>query len=41
MVYLVAAAIAFFGIYLYYIELGKTGHFSAERWEEGRLAKGQ
>ncbi len=40
MVYLVAAAIAFFGIYFYYIELGKTGRFSAERWEEERLARG-
>ncbi len=40
MVYLAAAAIAFFGIYFYYIELGRTGRFSAERWEEERLVKG-
>lgn len=39
MMYLVAAAVAFFGIYFYYIELGKTGKFSAERWEEERLAR--
>lgn len=40
MVYLVAGAIAFFGIYFYYIELGRRGRFSAEHWEEGRMVRG-
>ena len=39
MVYLVAGAIAFFGIYFYYIELGKRGRFSSENWEEGRMVR--
>ena len=38
MVYLVAAAIAFFAIYFYYIELGRMGRFSEERWEEEQYA---
>ncbi len=39
MVYLAAGVVALFGIHFYYMQLGRTGRFSAERMEEEKVEK--